>query len=232
MGAVRAPAILARMSDVPARPVNRRRILLVSLVLLVINLPYLTHEWQKHRAATHGTQVTATVIGVSRSGDDSVVDFRLPKNVDPSQDVREVKVDPVTGAAAGRTQQLDVRVLSGHPAIFHVDGQVRLWGATIITIGADLLIVLMLLLSWRLGGRLRRPGLVAFALADVASGEDGSLLDRQDDGSYLINGAIAEIGAESMVLSLRDRDVTIHLRGFSNPVGVGESAQVRAQLVG
>ena len=190
MGAVRAPAILARMSDVPARPVNRRRILLVSLVLLVINLPYLTHEWQKHRAATDGTQVTATVIGVSRSGDDAVVDFRLPKNVDPSQ------------------------------------------GATVITVGADLLVVLMLLLSWRLGGRLRRPGLVAFALADVESGEDGSLLDRQDDGSYLINGAIAEIGAESMVLSLRDRDVTIHLRGFSNPVGVGESAQVRAQLVG
>ena len=32
--------------------------------------------------------------------------------------------------------------------------------------------------------------------------------------------------------TLRDRDVTVHLRGHANPVGVGERAKVRAHLVG
>ena len=35
-----------------------------------------------------------------------------------------------------------------------------------------------------------------------------------------------------MVLRLRDRDVTVHLRDHHNPLNVGDRAQVRALLVG
>jgi hypothetical protein len=58
------------------------------------------------------------------------------------------------------------------------------------------------------------------------------LLDKQDDGTYLVNGQVARIGPSSLVLSLRDRDVEIHLRDHENPIGVGERATVRVQLVG
>jgi hypothetical protein len=66
----------------------------------------------------------------------------------------------------------------------------------------------------------------------VRSGEEGSLLDKQVDGTYLINGEVARTGPTSMVVALRDRDVEIHLRDHENPIAVGERAAVRAQLVG
>jgi hypothetical protein len=222
--------ILARMKG--RRGWGWRRILLVVVALLVVNVPYLLHVWQVHRAESDGVHVTATVVSASISGDDAVLAFRLPKSVDSAQDLHTVKVDRATGTVAARTQQLDVQVLPGHPDVFHVDGQVRSRGGLLITGAADLLIVIMVLLSLRLGGRLRRPPLEAVAVADVEDGDEGSLLDKQEDGTYLINGEVAETRAESLVLRLRDRDVTVHLREHHNPLAVGDRAQVRALLVG
>jgi hypothetical protein len=84
----------------------------------------------------------------------------------------------------------------------------------------------------RLGGRLRRPTLVAVALRDVETGEEGSLLDKRQDGTYLINGEITGLDAGSLLLTLRDRDVKIHLQGHRNQVPLGQQAQVLAHLVG
>jgi hypothetical protein len=209
-----------------------RRILLVVVALLVINVPWLTHEWQLHRAATDGIRVEATVVGLSHSGDHAVVEFKLPKSVDPSQQARTAVIDVTTAAAAARTRAIGVRVLDGHPSVFRVDGQVRSWGATAITLTADLLVLILIALSFRLGGRIRRPRLVAMALDDVREGEEGSLLDKQEDGTYLINGQVSEADASTLVLSLRDRDVTVRLEGHANEVAVGGRARVRASLVG
>jgi hypothetical protein len=208
------------------------RTILVGFALIVINLPYGLHQWSLHRAATDGIRVTATVVGVTGVGDDSVVAFRLPRDVDDEQEVRTVKVNRAVGQEATRTRELDVRVLEGHPDVVHVDGQVRGWGGLILTAVADALVVLMLLLSWRLGGRLKRPTLVGVAVEDVRTGDEGSLLDKQDDGTYVINGQVARIGPSSLVLTLRDREVEIHLREHENPISIGERARVRAQLVG
>jgi hypothetical protein len=208
------------------------RVLLVAFVLIVINVPYGLHEWQLHRAATEGERVTATVVGVTRAGDDAEVAFRLPRDVDDAQKVRTVKVHRDVGLTAQQTRELDVRVLRGHPDVFHVDGQVRGWAGLVIALLADAFVVLMLLLSWRFGGRLKRPTLVGIAVEDVSNGDDGSRLDKQDDGTYLINGEVASAGPSSLVVSLADRDVEIHLRDHENPIAVGGRARVRAQLVG
>ncbi len=209
-----------------------RRILIVVLALVVINVPYAVHQWQLHRVGTDGIQVTATVVSSGVAGDDVVLGFRLPASVDPGQEVRTARVDAAAGQAAERAGEVDVRVLEGHPALYELEGQQRGHAATVFTLGADLVVLMLILLSWRLGGRLRRPALVAVALGDVEDGEEGSLLDKQDDGTYLINGEVSEVGADSLVLTLRDRDVTVHLRGHANPVDVGERAQVHAHLVG
>ena len=49
-----------------------------------------------------------------------------------------------------------------------------------------------------------------------------------------MTGAVALLDRESraLVLRLRDRDVTVHLREHHNPLSVGDRAQVRALLVG
>jgi hypothetical protein len=208
------------------------RVIIVAFALVVINVPFVLHEWTLHRAAADGVRVTATVVSSSQAGDDALVSFRLPRDVDAKQTVRTVKVDGDVGLQAARTQQLEVKVLKGHPSAFHVDGQVRSTAPLVITVVADLLIVLLLGLSWRSGGRLRRPTLVGVAVEDVQPGEEGSLLDKQSDGTYLINGEVGSIGPSTCVLVLRDRDVEIQLRDHENPVPVGERARVRAQLVG
>jgi hypothetical protein len=205
---------------------------LVVAVLLLVNVPYALHQWQLHRVGSDGIHVTATVVSTDHVGDDVLLAFRLPASADPDQVVRTARVDETAGAAAERSGEVDVRVLEGHPAVYQLEGQQRGHGATILTLGADLLILLIVLLAWRLGGRLRRPSLVAVALGDVEDGEEGSLLDKQDDGTYLINGEIAEAGPESMLLTLRDRDVTVHLQGYANPLDVGKRARVHAHLVG
>lgn len=208
------------------------RVVLVLFTLAIINLPYALHEWQLHRAATSGTEVTATVVGVQGAGDGTDVSFRLPRAVDPDQKVRTVKVHVDVAVRAQHTGRLEVKVLAGHPSSFHVDGQVRSWAGLVLVIVADLVVGAMLLLSWRLGGRIRRPTLVGVAVEDVVRCDEGSVLDKQEDGTYVINGEVAEAGPSSVRLTLRDRDVEINLRDHLNPVEIGQWARVRAQLVG
>ena len=209
-----------------------RKILVVVIALLVINLPYAVYQYRIHSVSSDGVQVTATVVSSARAGDDVVLGLRFPASVDPDQRVRTARVTATAGAAAVRAGEVDVRVLQGHPAVFDLPGQKRSHGSTIITLGADVLVLVMILLMWRLGGRIRRPALVAVALGDVEGGEEGSLLDKQADGTYVINGEVTEALVDSLVLALRERDVTVHLRGHVNPIDVGAQAKVHAHLVG
>lgn len=202
------------------------------VALVVINAPYVLYRYQLHRVAADGVQVTATVVSTDRAGEDVVLALRFPAGVDPDQKVHSARVDATTGAAAVRAGTVDARVLEGQPNLFEVDGQKRGHAAAILTFGGDLVLLLLILLSWRLGGRLRRPALVAVALGDVESGAEGSLLDKRDDGTYVINGEVTEVRSDSLVVTLRDRLVTVHLRGHANPIAVGERAKVQAHLVG
>jgi len=43
---------------------------------------------------------------------------------------------------------------------------------------------------------------------------------------------VTEALVDSLVLALRERDVTVHLRGHVNPIDVGAQAKVHAHLVG
>ena len=209
------------------------RVVAVVFALLVINVPFALHEATLHRAATDGVHVTATVVSSSRAGGRRGRDLpAAPETSTPSRPCASVKVGRQVGLEAARTQQLDVQVLAGHPDAFHVDGQVSSTAPLVVTLVADLLIALVLVLSWRLGSRLRRPTLVGVAVEDVQTGEEGSLLDRQPDGTYLVNGEVGSTGPSTLVMVLRDRDVEIHLRDHENPVPVGERARVRVQLVG
>jgi hypothetical protein len=209
------------------------RVTLVVFAILLINVPFAAHAWTLHRAATDGVHVTATVVSVSPAGHDAVITFRLPKAVDDKQVVRSVKTDHAVGEDAVNTRQLDVQVLKGNPGAFHVDGQVNSRAPLILTLVADAALALVLLLSWRLGGRIRRPTLVGVALEDFQSGVEGSLLDKQPDGTYVVNGEVGiSTDPSTVVLVLRDRDVEIHLRDHENPIPVGERATVRTQLVG
>jgi hypothetical protein len=210
-----------------------RRGLLVLAALVVINLPWVFSTYRMHQVDTDGLRVTATITAARGAGAGrELVQFTFPKSIDPGQKVRSATIDAATFTATHQSRRIGARVLAGDPAAYRLDGQVRSHVAGIATLIGDALVALLVLLGLRLGRANRRPPLVAVALDDVQEGGPESLLDKQPDGTYVICGEVRELGTDSMVLALRDRDVTVHLQGHANPVGAQEAARVRAHLVG
>lgn len=210
-----------------------RRLLLIVVGLVVINLPWVVNQWQQHRVATSGVVVTGTVVSERPSGGgNGWVDFTFPASIDPSGKVRTAEVDPATYTAAGTSKQVTVRVLADRPSAYKVQGQRPSHLGTIITLLGDAMVVFLLLLSVRFGGRLRRPALIARAVSDVEGCPPGSALDKQPDGTHVIRGEVKELRDDTVVLDLGDRDVTVHLDGYANPIGEQQPAQVHARLVG
>lgn len=100
----------------------------------------------------------------------------------------------------------------------------------IVTLVADAVLVVIAVLMWRFGGRLR-PRLRAIALADVERCAPGGALEQVDEETYLIRGEVTTIEDGQVVLEVGDRSVLVYLDGHRNPVGYQQSAQVRARLL-
>ena len=127
----------------------------------LINVPYALHQWQLHRVATDGIQVTATVVVGRRRGDDVVLAFRLPASVDPSRPCGppgSTRPPVPPPSARARSTSGSSRVIPRSTSSTARSGATA---RPILTLGADVLVAAAWsLLSWRLGGRLRRPALV------------------------------------------------------------------------
>jgi hypothetical protein len=101
----------------------------------------------------------------------------------------------------------------------------------IVTVAADLALLTLLLLAWRLRGRLR-PQLRAVAVADVVAGAAGVALEKVEGDLYLIRGEVVAVDDDELVLDLGDRSVRVLLDGHHNPVGHQQPAQVHGRLIG
>ena len=208
------------------------RVVLVLVGILVINYPVIHRLVLDHRLSTDGRPVTAQVVGARQiSGDSWWLNLRFPSDVDAEGRDWPIYVDRPTYDRAVRSHELQTRALPGSPGVYEADGQVVSKVGWVVTIVADVVLAGIVLLAWRLRGRRRVP-LVALAVEDVQPGAAGSALDRQSDGTHLVRGEVTEAGADRLVLELGDRSVTVHLGDHANPVGTGETAQVRARLVG
>jgi hypothetical protein len=102
----------------------------------------------------------------------------------------------------------------------------------VFTLVADAMLVLVALLMWRGGGRVRRAQLVAVALEDVGRCPPGILLERLQSEDYLVRGEVVERTGDTVLLDVGNRTVLVHLDGHHNPVGHQQPAQVRARMVG
>ncbi len=100
----------------------------------------------------------------------------------------------------------------------------------VVTLLADAVLVVIAVLLWRFGGRLR-PRLRAIALDDVERCAPGSALEQVDGDTYLIRGEVTAIEDGQVVLEVGDRSVLVYLDGHRNPVGYQQPAQVRARLL-
>ena len=207
-----------------------RYVLVLVLAAVLVNLPLLHSSWTDRKIEQDGVDVTATVSEHRTVGGQHLVSFKLPESVDPDQRTWQADLDSASYDAAVSTRELQVRVLPDDPAAYHAEGQVESNGVLVMTLVADAVLLLVVLLVWRLGGR-RRPQLRAIAVEDVERCLPGSALDRIEGETYLIRGEVSGIEPGQVVLDLGDRSVLVYLDGHHNAIGFQQPAQVRARLV-
>lgn len=207
-------------------------LVLLVVVAAVVNLPLVHGAWTDRQVRQDGVEVTATVVDqdVLRPGDDPtyVVVVALPRDVDPAQVRYRLVVDQETYEEADRTGSLEAQVLPDRPGAFRVEGQqtgrLALW----ITLFADLVILVVGLLLWRVGGRQGRARLRLVAVADVERARPGGLIERDGD-LWVVSGEVVAIEAGSVVLDVDGDRVEVDLAGHANPVRHQQPARVRGR---
>ncbi|MDP3894787.1 hypothetical protein [Nocardioides sp.] len=209
-------------------------LLLIAVVAVMVNLPLVHSTWTAWRVDGSGVEVVASVTDTREVGDDAyLVEFLLPRDTDPEERLWTAEVDEATYDDAVATDQVDVRVLPDRPAAHRVDGEVTSRLPLVVTVLADVLMLLALVLVWRYGGRgLGRPELVLRATGDVERCRPGAVLERLEDGRYVVAGEVCAVEADEVVLDLGDRRVRVQLLGHGNRVGYQQPARVSGHLVG
>ncbi len=210
--------------------------ILVALLFVMINLPVVHSSYLAWRVQHSGTEVTAQVtqhrVLPPSDHPEYYLEFVLPPEVDPAQKKQFAQVDRETYDRGLAEDQLRVRVLADEPSAYAVDGQVTSRGlGIVITLVADLALLVMLLLLWRFGDRLR-PQLTGVAVGAVERCPPGFALERIEGDLYLVRGEVSVIEGDEIVLDVGGRSVRIDLDGHDNPVGHQQPAQVQARLVG
>lgn len=226
------PLLVSRLQALGlADPRRRSRLLMLLMLLVLINLPVAHSTWQRWRVETSGVDTVAEVVRTEQMGDGFWLSFRYPESVDPDRSQWPAEVDRETWEAARETGEIAVRHLPGRPTAYQVEGQERHWAGVITTVIADLVVLLILLMVWRLGGRRRPLPMRMAAIGDVERCPPGALLEQVEGDLYLVRGEVTSLEDDELWLEVDGQDVIVILDGHHNPVGYQQPAQVRARLL-
>ena len=216
-------------------PQRKRRIVLVLLLVAFINLPMLHSTWTRASVERSGTVVTATVVDdrvtEHEDGDRYWLAFTFPEDVDPDQQVWPAEVEEDVYDDAVATGQVEVKVLEDRPSAYEAEGQVRHWFGLMVTLLADLILLVVVALFWRFGRRGRPLPLRIAAIGDVERCPPGGVLEQLEGTLYRVRGEVREMDDGEIVLDLGDQDVVVVLDGHANPVGYQQPAEVRGRLL-
>jgi hypothetical protein len=196
----------------------KTRALLLALVVLMVNLPFVHSSWQDHRLDQDGVSVTAAVTDHDRAGDGRLVSFEVEEGTDRPGFGGTVRVERSTYDAAVESGDLRVLVLPGSSTVWRVPGETSTHVGLVITLVADLSLLVLVLLLLRFGSRLR-DDMVLVATEDLERCPPGSVLDQVDRLRFVVCGEVEEIEDDAVVLDLGDRRVRVLLDGHRNPAG-------------
>ncbi len=194
------------------------KILLVALVVVMINLPFVHSTWQDHRIDQDGVDVTAAVTDHDEAGGKLFVTFAIPETPDQPAFAGRVRVDEAAYDDAVATRQVQVRLLPGSTTVWEVEGESESSMGLVITVIADVSLLVLVLLLLRFGSRLRQE-MVLVATEDLERCPPGSVLDQIDGLRFVVCGEVEEIDDDAVVLDLGDRRVRVILDGHHNPAG-------------
>jgi hypothetical protein len=146
------------------------------------------------------------------------VSFELQRTDDQPAIAGEVPVDRATYDAAVATDRVTVRALPGSATVWRVEGESRGNLGLVITVVADVFLLVLVLLLLRFGARLRQE-MVLVATEDLERCPPGSVLDQVDGLRFVVCGEVETIEDDAVVLDLGDRRVRVILDGHHNPAG-------------
>jgi hypothetical protein len=205
--------------------------LLVGLVVVMINLPFVHSTWQQHRIDRDGVDLAATVTDHHENGGSRFVTFMVADTDDQPGFDGTVSVDETTYDHAVATQQVRVRVLPGSSTVWRVEGETHSDIGLVITISADVFLLVLVLLLVRFGSRLRQE-MVLVATEDLVRCPPGSVLDQVDGLRFVVCGEIEAIEDGEVVLDLGDRRVRVVLDGHHNPAGFQQPVRATGTMRG
>jgi hypothetical protein len=192
--------------------------LLVALAVVMINLPFVHSVWQDHRLDEDGVDHAATLTDHEKRDGNLFVSFDLKETDDQPAISGEVRVDQAAYDDAVSTQQVTVRALPGSATVWRVEGEATSNLGLVITVVADVFLLVLVLLLVRFGSRLRQE-MVLVATEDLERCPPGSVLDQVDGLRFVVCGEVQTIEDDAVVLDLGDRRVRVILDGHHNPAG-------------
>jgi hypothetical protein len=119
------------------------RRLVILIAVLLVNLPAAHQAWTDHRIDHDGREVEATVLGARTINGRHLVDYRLPRQVDPAGNRFSARVDTPTFELARETDRLAVRVVPGRPGANRADGEVASSLLLVAAGSADVILLLI-----------------------------------------------------------------------------------------
>ena len=119
------------------------------LAVFLVNLPFVHQTWTDHQVTRSGKEVEATVLDTQTAGGRYLLDYRLPKSVDPDGTRFSARVDEPTFEQAEETKALLVRVVPGKPAANRPAGEVTSNLFTVVAVLGDLVLLLVGLALYR-----------------------------------------------------------------------------------
>ncbi len=206
-----------------------KNVLLVGLVVVMINLPFVHSTWQQHRIASDGVEVAATV--TDHDDDGRLVTFEVAETDDQPGFGGTVGMDEASYDDAVVSQRVRVRVLPGSSTVWRVEGETHSGVGLVITLVADASLLVLVLLLLRFGSRLRQD-MVLVATQDLERCPPGSVLDQVDGLRFVVCGEVEAIEDDEVVLDLGDRRVRVVLDGHHNPAGYQQPVRATGTMRG
>ena len=195
-----------------------KNVLLVGLVVVMINLPFVHSTWQQHRLDQRRRRHRRHGHRPRRDDGQQSVTFEVADTDDQPGFGGTVRVDEATYDDAVATRQVQVRVLPGSSTVWQVEGETHSNVGLVITVVADVFLLVLVLLLLRFGSRLRQE-MVLVATEDLERCPPGSVLDQVDGLRFVVCGEVETIEDDAVVLDLGDRRVRVVLDGHHNPAG-------------
>lgn len=206
-------------------------VFVLALLAALVNLPLLHGTWTRQKVERSGVDVHATVVGHEDVGGQHFVSFTFPETIDPDGRTWRADVDRTSYDAAVAAGRIGVRVLADDPSAYEADGQVSSHTVLVVTLVADGVLLVIVLLMLRFGWR-ARPQLRAIAVEDFERGPPGDdVIERLAAETYLIRGEVTGLEPGQVVLDVAGRSVLVYLDGHRNTIGYQQPAQVRARLL-